>query len=215
LGLKKGITPHQTTLHRVLRRLDAKQVEEAFRHIFHLLAETSAQERGTSALAIDGKAQRGRLKFEEEDEYKVHAMSICEHQTGIVLIQGHIAPSHKKEEEKEEGQQKEEEKKEKSREEEEENNKIKGKQKRKKTAKQAEAEKSSKRTRIDPIWEGMDACDGRLGRCSSCPLFFSSMISVEEPTFQVWGDVTYISVFLCQNTFLVEVVGIATTGYLL
>ena len=31
------------------------------------------------------------------------------------------------------------------------------------------------------------------------------MISVEEPTFQVWGDVTYVSVFLCQNTFLVEV----------
>jgi hypothetical protein len=39
------------------------------------------------------------------------------------------------------------------------------------------------------------------------------MISVEKPTFQVWGDVTYVSVFLCQNTFLVEVVGITTTGY--
>jgi hypothetical protein len=39
------------------------------------------------------------------------------------------------------------------------------------------------------------------------------MISVEEPTFQVGGDVTYVYLFLSQNTFLVEVVGIATTGY--
>ncbi len=151
LGFKKGITPHQTTLHRVFRRLDPIQVEDAFHHVFHLLAETPSQERGTNAFAIDGKAQRGRLKFEEEDEYKVHAVSICEHQTGIVLIQGHVAPSPKEEEKKEEEQQKEEEKKEESGKEEEKNKKIKGKQKRKKTAKQAEAEKAASELAIAPF----------------------------------------------------------------
>jgi predicted transposase YbfD/YdcC len=135
----------------VLRRLDPKQVEDAFRHVFHLLAETPAQERGSNALAIDGKAQRGRLKFEEEDEYKVHAVSVCEHQTGIVLIQGHVAPSPKKEERKQEAQQKEERKKEKPGEEEEENKKIKGKKKRKKTAKQAEAEKAASELALAPF----------------------------------------------------------------
>jgi hypothetical protein len=66
---------------------------------------------------------------------------------------------------------------------------------------------------LDPILEGMDVCDRHLGRRSSCPSFFFSTLSVEEPTFQVEGDVTYVYLFLCQNTFLVEVVGIATTGY--
>ena len=41
-------------------------------------------------MAIDGKAQRGRLKFEEEKSYPVHAVSLVEHETGIVLTQGHV-----------------------------------------------------------------------------------------------------------------------------
>ena len=41
-------------------------------------------------MAIDGKAQRGRLKFEEENGYPVHAVSLVDHQTGIVLTQGHV-----------------------------------------------------------------------------------------------------------------------------
>jgi hypothetical protein len=41
-------------------------------------------------VAIDGKAQKGRLKFEEENSYPVHAVSIVEHETGIVLTQGHV-----------------------------------------------------------------------------------------------------------------------------
>ena len=52
-------------------------------------------------------------------------------------------------------------------------------------------------TGLDLLLERMDACDGHLGRHSSCPSFFFSMISVEEPTFQVWGDVTYVYLFLC------------------
>jgi predicted transposase YbfD/YdcC len=41
-------------------------------------------------VSIDGKAQRGRLKFEEENGYPIHAVSIVDHQTGIVLTQGHV-----------------------------------------------------------------------------------------------------------------------------
>src|SRR5205807_2396324 len=46
--------------------------------------------RGAWAVAIDGKAQKGRLKFEEEKSYPVHAVSLVEHETGIVLTQGHV-----------------------------------------------------------------------------------------------------------------------------
>src|SRR2546422_4454053 len=52
--------------------------------------EQNTEERGVYAVAIDGKAQKGRLKFEEEDSYPIHAVSIVEHETGIVLTQGHV-----------------------------------------------------------------------------------------------------------------------------
>jgi hypothetical protein len=43
--------------------------------------------------------------------------------------------------------------------------------------------------------------------------FFFSMISVEEPTFQYGEMSRTFYLFLCQNTFLVEIVGIATIDY--
>src|SRR5437879_3671245 len=90
LGFEKGRTPHQTTIQRLFRMLNIEEVEAAFRSIFLQLFEQNKQERGACALAIDGKAQKGRLKFEEEDSYPVHAVSIAEHETGIVLTQGHV-----------------------------------------------------------------------------------------------------------------------------
>ena len=33
---------------------------------------------------------KGRLKFEEENGYPIHAVSMVDHQTGIVLTQGHV-----------------------------------------------------------------------------------------------------------------------------
>lgn len=41
-------------------------------------------------MSIDGKAQRGRLTCEEEKSSAVHAVSLVDHQTGIVLTQGHV-----------------------------------------------------------------------------------------------------------------------------
>lgn len=136
MGFKKGKTPHQTTLQRLLRRLDPQQVEEAFRQIFLQLSEEPREERGATALAIDGKAQRGRLKFEEEDAYKIHVVSVCDHETGIVVFQGHVAASPKTEEEEEprEG-----------------DKQSTGKKKTRKTAKQGEAEKAVSELAIAPF----------------------------------------------------------------
>src|SRR5437588_3321047 len=90
LGFQKGVTPHQTTIQRLFRRLSAEEVEAAFRSIFLHIFEKDKEERGACAVSIDGKAQRGRLKFEQEEAYPIHAVSIVEHQTGSVLTQGHV-----------------------------------------------------------------------------------------------------------------------------
>src|SRR5437588_2471978 len=90
LGFEKGVTPHQTTIQRLFRKLNIEEVEAAFRELFVHLFEHNQQERGACAVAIDGKEQRGRLKFEEEASYPVHAVSLVEHETGIVLTQGHV-----------------------------------------------------------------------------------------------------------------------------
>ena len=90
LGFEKGITPHQSTIQRLFRRVSAEEVETAFRQMFLQLVNSTPEERGGRAVAIDGKAQRGRLKFEEKKSYPVHAVSLVEHQTGIVLTQGHV-----------------------------------------------------------------------------------------------------------------------------
>ena len=60
LGFEKGVTPHQTTLQRLFRRLSIEELEEAFRGLFVHLFEPNKEERGAYAVAIDGKAQRGR-----------------------------------------------------------------------------------------------------------------------------------------------------------
>jgi predicted transposase YbfD/YdcC len=90
LGFEKGVTPHQTTLQRLFRKMNGEELEAAFRGMFVHMFEPNKQERGACAVAIDGKAQKGRLKFEEEKSYPVHAVSIVEHETGIVLTQGHV-----------------------------------------------------------------------------------------------------------------------------
>lgn len=90
LGFEKGLTPHQTTLNRLFRKLSVEELEAAFRGIFLQIFEQDKGERGARAVAIDGKAQKGRLKFEEEESYPIHAVSIVDHETGIVLTQGHV-----------------------------------------------------------------------------------------------------------------------------
>jgi predicted transposase YbfD/YdcC len=90
LGFENGVTPHQSTIHRLFRRVNAEEVETALRHIFLPIVNSKQEKRGDRAVSIDGKAQRGRLKFEEKNGYPVHAVSLVDHQTGIVLSQGHV-----------------------------------------------------------------------------------------------------------------------------
>lgn len=90
LGFQKGVTPHQSTIQHLFRRLNADEVEAAFRRLLLPLVPSDKEERGSCAVSIDGKAQRGRLKFEQEEAYPVHAVSVVDHQTGIVLTQGHV-----------------------------------------------------------------------------------------------------------------------------
>ncbi len=77
-------------MQRLFRRVSAEEIETAFRRILLHILHTDKQERGACAVSIDGKAQRGRLKFEEKKSYPVHAVSLVDHQTGNVLTQGHV-----------------------------------------------------------------------------------------------------------------------------
>jgi hypothetical protein len=60
------VTPHQTTIQRLFRRVSAEELETAFRGMFLHSVNTDQEQRGGCAVAIDGKAHRGRLKFEEQ-----------------------------------------------------------------------------------------------------------------------------------------------------
>ena len=90
LGFEKGVTPHQTTIRRLFRRLNVEEIEAAFRQMFLKILNKDQEKRGACAVSIDGKVQKGRLKFEEENGYPIHAVSLVDHQTGIVLTQGHV-----------------------------------------------------------------------------------------------------------------------------
>jgi predicted transposase YbfD/YdcC len=90
LGFEKGVTPHQTTIQRLFRRVNAEEIETAFRQIVLSFLTNEKEKRGACAVSIDGKVQRGRLKFEEKNGYPIHAVSLVDHQTGIVLTQGHV-----------------------------------------------------------------------------------------------------------------------------
>lgn len=93
LGFENGVTPHQSTIQRLFRRLNVEEVEAAFRGITLSFLQPAQTARGNCGVAIDGKAQRGRLPFEEQQSYPIHAVSLLDHQTGIVLTQGHVQAS--------------------------------------------------------------------------------------------------------------------------
>src|SRR6059036_3469347 len=71
LGFEKGVTPHQTTIQRLFRKLNVEEIEAAVRSVFLPLFEQDKAERAGRALAIDGKAHKGRLKFEEQESYPI------------------------------------------------------------------------------------------------------------------------------------------------
>lgn len=85
LGFRDGVTPHQSTIHRVFAKLDPLSLSVALERQF-LLSAATERGRGSQGVAIDGKAQRGRLAFDPQDG-PVHALSAFLHEQGIVLAQ--------------------------------------------------------------------------------------------------------------------------------
>ena len=81
LGFPAGQTPRQSTLHRLLGKLDAAALAAALRTAF---ARPSPGERGTEGIAIDGKAQRGRLQYEGH-RCPVHLLSAFCQEANLVL----------------------------------------------------------------------------------------------------------------------------------
>jgi predicted transposase YbfD/YdcC len=86
LGFTKGVTPHQSTIQRLFRRLDPLAVAAALSQVFDP-PPSVARARGEAGVAVDGKAQRGRLPFVRRTGTPVHALTAFCHQTQVVLAQ--------------------------------------------------------------------------------------------------------------------------------
>jgi predicted transposase YbfD/YdcC len=87
LGFPNGTTPHQSTLQRLFRRLDPTWLSAALSRVLVGTVTTEPRVRGHQGIALDGKAQRGRLAFQSDTNACVHALSAVCHAHGIVLAQ--------------------------------------------------------------------------------------------------------------------------------
>lgn len=86
LGFTNGRTPCQSTLQRLFRQLDVDSLAARLSACFAPGAAPAPEKRGPQGVAIDGKAQRGRLRFAGAHEPVVHALSAFCHEQGIVLV---------------------------------------------------------------------------------------------------------------------------------
>lgn len=87
LGFTHARTPHQTTLQRLFRRLDPAALEHALSGFCDPRLPGDVPARGRHGVAIDGKAQRGRLPQGPDTAHPVHAVSAFCHAVGVVLAQ--------------------------------------------------------------------------------------------------------------------------------
>ncbi len=88
LGFGRGVSPHQTTVQRLFRALDAALLARALTTCF---ADTAPAPRGTAAVAMDGKTLRGRLPFAPAHAAPIHLLTLYCQITGAVLAQTEIA----------------------------------------------------------------------------------------------------------------------------
>ena len=89
LGFRDGGTPQQSTLQRLFRKLDPAALSVAIGRSF-AAAAPAPQVRGGQGVALDGKAQRGRLAFAATTGGTVHALTAYAHDTAAVLAQEEI-----------------------------------------------------------------------------------------------------------------------------
>ncbi len=90
LGFPSGVTPHQTTLQRLFQRLDPAALATALTRYFDPPVAAGERPRGSHGVAVDGKAQRGRLPFETHAGCPVHALTAFCHDRAVVLAQEEI-----------------------------------------------------------------------------------------------------------------------------
>ncbi|MBX3440349.1 MAG: ISAs1 family transposase, partial [Planctomycetaceae bacterium] len=82
LGFSGRETPRQPTLQRLFVKLDAQQLSRVLSGVIGSVA--ISDDPTLDGVAIDGKAQRGRLRF-DTGGCPVHALSAVCHRTGLVL----------------------------------------------------------------------------------------------------------------------------------
>jgi predicted transposase YbfD/YdcC len=92
LGFPDGRTPCQSTLQRLFRRLDGAALAATLTRWFSPQAMPATATPAAQGVAIDGKAQRGRLRFADGGG-PVHALSAFCHDCGVVLAHEPIAAS--------------------------------------------------------------------------------------------------------------------------
>ena len=90
MGFAKGVTPHQSTIARLFRRLDPAALSAALTDHGAAYGPSDAPMRGGEGVAIDGKAQRGRLAFATTPACPVHALTAYAHDAAVVLAQEEI-----------------------------------------------------------------------------------------------------------------------------
>jgi predicted transposase YbfD/YdcC len=91
LGFPSARTPCQSTLQRLFRQMDGHALAATLTACFRPTAEPAATDAAPQGIAIDGKAQRGRLRFASEHGPVVHALSAFCHDQGVVLAHEPIA----------------------------------------------------------------------------------------------------------------------------
>ncbi|HYE72785.1 MAG TPA: ISAs1 family transposase [Blastocatellia bacterium] len=93
LGIKRQRGPSQSTIHRVLKGIDCRQLEAALarwsQSVLGMQRETTAQ--ALEGVAMDGKTLRGAKRQRAAD---VHLLSLCSHRLGLVLNQVAVSDHH-------------------------------------------------------------------------------------------------------------------------
>jgi hypothetical protein len=87
LGFPKNRTPHYSTLQRLFRRLDPDTLATVLTAFFDPQTPGEVPARGRAGVAIDGKAQRGRLPHAATRTHPVHGVSLFSQTVGTVLAQ--------------------------------------------------------------------------------------------------------------------------------
>lgn len=85
LGFERDCMPHQTTLQRAFGQVKPPDFAAVLHQVFDPNHAGELRSRGAHGVALDGKAQRGRLRHAATPTHPVHAVSAFCHDLGGVL----------------------------------------------------------------------------------------------------------------------------------